>query len=244
MTAQQSESGATVTILCPAYNEEDNIGTFLEELAVATSALDGYTFDVVIVDDGSTDGTADKCESYRERFARFELIRSPSNEGFGRTIRKGMEHCTGQWVIMMDSDGQLVADDIGRFLSEGEQNSYDLICGRRTPRRDRWHRKLLTWCYNFIFRRLFGLTVHDVDCTFKLFRRTVLEQIKLRYVHMPIGPELAVRALRLGAKIGEIPIGHRHRIHGQSVFSFWNIVRVSIGSISLMLRLRFEPRES
>lgn len=203
-----------LSIFFPAYNEEENI----EEVAnSALKVLDGLAdrYEVLIIDDGSVDGTGE----IADRLARIHpgivrVIHHPQNLGYGGALKSGFYNSKFAWIFFTDSDGQFNIKELKKFLEAREDA--DLVIGYRIKRADPLIRVINTELYRLLIRVLFGLTVRDIDCAFKLIRRDVIEKIpKFRSEGALISAELLIQAKRYGFKIKEVGVSHYPRLYGK-----------------------------
>lgn len=197
----------------PAYNEAENIEGMLEDTVRAAEAL-SPDFEVVVVDDGSRDGTADAVRRYAASDPRVRLVQHEQNQGYGAAVYSGLTAARKDWVFFTDSDRQFILEEIALLLDCADEN--DLVVGYRAPRRDPALRLLYGWGWNFLVSFLFGYTVRDIDCAFKLMRRDVVETLA-PLVHSrgaTFSAEWMVMARRRGYRIAEVPVTHRQRQAG------------------------------
>jgi len=203
----------SLTIALPAWNEAENIGPMLQEVVdVAQSITDDY--EVIVVDDGSTDATADEVRRFTATNPNVRLVQHERNQGYGAAVCSGLTSATKDWVFFTDSDRQFVIDEIRLLLQEADHA--DIVVGYRAPRRDPALRRLYGWGWNFLVSLLFGYTVRDIDCAFKLMRREVVKKLAT-LVHSrgaTFSAEWMVLARRLGYSIVEVPVTHRSRTAG------------------------------
>src|SRR5262249_20901487 len=184
-----------ISLVLPAYNEADNIERAVRD-AAAAGALAG-SWEVVVVDDGSRDAT-------RERLAALEsplgpalrVIRHESNRGYGAALRTGFNAARGDLVFYTDSDNQFDLSELAGFLPL--MREWDAVLGYRIDRKDARRRLLTSWVFNRLSCAVFGLTVRDLNCSFKLFRREVLQSLPLASDDFFIDTELVVRLHRGG----------------------------------------------
>ncbi|MGB9742409.1 MAG: glycosyltransferase family 2 protein [candidate division WOR-3 bacterium] len=209
-----------VSVIVPAYNEAENIEPLLAELA---AKLD-ENYEVIIVDDGSTDRTFAIADAARCRYPFLSVIRLPKNQGKTAAVVAGFKRARGDFVCIFDADLQFSPDDI-KLQVEILKNGYDLVTGRKVGR---YEKKTISRIYNFLARRLFGLKVHDINAL-KTFRREVLAGMVLRKDwHRYIVPLAAVR----GFSITEVPVELRPRYAGKPKYS--NPWRIVIGFLDLL----------
>lgn len=203
----------SISLVLPAYNEADNIEPVVAE---ATPALQAVTedYEIVVVDDGSKDDTAGVTQRAMARDPHVCLVRHPVNRGFGAAVFSGYVNATKDWILYTDADRQFVLGEIASFVPMTD--CADLIAGYRAPRRDPFLRVLYGKGWSLLCTLLFGYTVRDVDCGFKLFRRQLVEklapQVESRGATFSI--EWLVRAKRAGYRFVELPVSHRPRVAG------------------------------
>lgn len=209
-----------VSVIVPAYNEAENIEPLLAELA---EKLD-ENYEVILVDDGSTDTTFAIADAARARYPFLSVVRLAKNQGKTGAVLAGFARARGQFVSIFDADLQFSPDDI-KLQVEMLKKGYDLVTGRKIGR---YEKKTVSRIYNFLARKLFGLKVHDINAL-KTFRREVLAGMNLRKDwHRYIVPLAAVR----GFAIAEVPVELRPRYAGKPKYSSpWRIV---IGFLDLL----------
>jgi len=198
----------------PAYNEAENIEAMLEDVIQAMNPL-ADDYEVIVVDDGSGDGTAQVVRSLEQRYPQVRLVQHQVNQGYGAAVFSGLTSASKELVFFTDSDRQFDLREIEKLLDL--IHKADLVVGYRTPRRDPFMRKLNGWGWSALVTLLFGYTARDIDCAFKLMRREVIEQIKDKVASRgaTFSAEFLVRAKRAGFRIREVPIhGHRPRVAG------------------------------
>lgn len=209
--------GASISVFFPAYNDEATIGPLVETaLAVLPTLTDDY--EVIVVDDGSTDATAavlDELERTHPR--RVRVVRHASNRGYGGALRTGFASAGKDLVFYTDGDAQYDVRelaDLRPLLTE----AVDIVNGYKIKRADEGRRKLLGAFYNRLAHLLFGIPVRDVDCDFRLLRRQALERIELFSSSGSICVELVYKLHRAGCVFAEAPVHHYPRLHGRSQF--------------------------
>lgn len=208
------------SVIVPAFNEIENIETLLEELY---GKLDD-SYEVIIVDDGSTDGTFNKANSARDKYSSLKVLRLPTNQGKTAAILAGFAQAEGEYITIFDADLQFSAEDI-KVQVEMLDRGFDLITGRKIGR---YEKRTVSTIYNFLARKLFSLNVHDINAL-KTFRREVLEGLRLRKDwHRYIVP----LAAKKGFSIAEVPVELRPRYAGKSKYS--SPQRIVIGFLDLL----------
>jgi glycosyltransferase involved in cell wall biosynthesis len=171
-------------------------------------------YEIVVVDDGSVDDTAAVTQRVSERDPHVRLVQHPVNQGFGASVFTGLTSAEKEWIFYTDADRQFVLSELEGFLPYiGEA---DLIAGYRAPRRDPLMRVVYGKGWGFLCTLLFGYTVRDVDCAFKLFRREIIEELApdIASRGATFSIEWLVRAKRAGYRFVELPVTHRPRVAG------------------------------
>jgi glycosyltransferase involved in cell wall biosynthesis len=197
----------------PAYNEADNIEPMVAE---ATPALEANAedYEIIVVDDGSVDGTAEVTRQVMEAHPHVRLVQHPVNQGFGAAVFSGFTAAEKDWIFYTDADRQFVLSEIERFVPL--MDKADLIAGYRAPRRDPFLRVFYGKGWSALCTLLFGYTVRDVDCGFKIFRREIIQHLAPTIASRgaTFSIEWLVRAKRAGYRFVELPVTHRPRIAG------------------------------
>ena len=202
-----------LSVFFPAYNEEKNIKeTVLKALAILKEIAEKW--EIVVVDDGSTDDTAKIVKKLSSNNENIHLISHRKNKGYGGVIKTGIYSCKYDLICYTDSDGQFNFEEIDKFLDKINEN--DLVIGYRLTRSDDLYRRILArilWLADYI---LFGLNVKDVDCGFKLFKKNIIDKIgKLKTESAITETEFVVRVKKAGLKIVEVGVKHYSRIEGK-----------------------------
>lgn len=202
---------ADISAVLPAFNEEGNLEQAVDRVA---RALRTHTrsFEIIVVDDGSRDGSAALLERLKAEHSQLRVVRHPVNRGYGAAIRSGFEAARLSWVFMMDADNQFDPEEIAALLARTP--SADIVAGYREHRGDPLPRRLNAWAFFSLVRILFGPLVRDVNCAFKLIRRDLLAGMILTSNGALINTEVLVLARHAGARIAEVPVHHYPRTVG------------------------------
>jgi glycosyltransferase involved in cell wall biosynthesis len=213
----------SISLVLPAYNEAENIEPMVAE---ATPALESVSddFEIIVVDDGSADDTAGVSSRVAESNPHVRLIQHPVNRGFGAAVFTGFTAAQKDWIFYTDADRQFVLDELSKFVPFMEQA--DLIAGYRAPRRDPFMRVLYGKGWSMLCTLLFGYTVRDVDCGFKLFRREIIQELapKIASRGATFSIEWLVRAKRAGYRFAEVPVSHRPRVAGSQTGANMSVI--------------------
>jgi glycosyltransferase involved in cell wall biosynthesis len=209
------EKLAFLSCFFPVYNEEPNIAKLLDE-AIATIPQFATRWEALVIDDGSTDGTAGIVRDYSARSPEIRLIQHKNNLGYGHALRTGLQESTGDAVFFTDADLQFHLSDIALLIPPFEDA--DVVIGYRIKRRDPWHRLFVAGVYHTVLRTMFDLHVRDIDCAFKLFDRKVVDALvgDLESRSAFISPELVIRAEIAGFRVTEVGVNHYPRTAGKS----------------------------
>jgi glycosyltransferase involved in cell wall biosynthesis len=204
----------SISITMPAYNEEENIQAMIEDV-IEILSVSGREYEVIVVDDGSRDRTAQFVQELESKYPQVRLVKHEKNQGYGAAVFTGLTSATKDLVFFTDADRQFDLSEIHKLLEE--IGPADLVVGYRAPRRDPFMRKLNGWGWSWLVTVLFGYTARDIDCAFKLMKRSVIEQLKkeVRSRGATFSAEFLVRARRANFTIAEVAInGHRPRTAG------------------------------
>jgi glycosyltransferase involved in cell wall biosynthesis len=236
MTRSNPARLSGLTVVLPCFNEAPNIAQAISE-ASAAAARNADEHQIVVVDDGSTDGTADIADAMAHRLGGVTVVRHDVNRGYGAALASGVRAARMPWVLLTDADLQFDAGQIERFVPLAADA--DVVLGWRIDRQDPLHRRMNAAAWNWLVGRAFDLRVRDVDCAFKLIRAGVLDGIALTSSGAMISTELIVRARAAGARVREVGVDHRPRVAGEQ--SGAN-PRVVLRAFRELHRLRLELR--
>ena len=200
-------------MVLPAYNEAPNIGRALEEATRHAGRLfDDY--EVMVVDDGSTDATVEIVNAFAREEPRVRVIRHGGNRGYGEALKTGFLESGMEFVFFTDADLQFDLAEMERLLPFA--GTVDVVAGYRLKRHDPLGRRLNARAWNLLVRVLFYVPVRDIDCAFKLFDRRRLSDVDIESVGAMVNTELMVKLGRRGASVVEVGVHHRPRSAGES----------------------------
>jgi len=223
-----------LSLVIPFHNEAGNI---LPLLATATAVLAGLQreFEIIMVNDGSTDGTAAEMTEATRRWPQCRELRLPQNSGQARALLAGLSAAQGGLIVMMDGDGQNDPHDIPELLALVEAGTVDLACGWRIDRHDSVLRQIMSRVANAVRSRLLGDGVHDSGCQLRVMRREVRAALYPMELMQSFVPALAVAA---GFRVGERPVRHHARRHGASKYGLGRLWwRPAVAMLGLRWRM-------
>jgi glycosyltransferase involved in cell wall biosynthesis len=223
----------SISAVLPAYNEEQVIAASVAAMVTTLESL-GADYEVIVVNDGSRDRTAEILTKLGEENPRVRMVSHARNQGYGAALWTGFTSATKELVFLTDGDKQFDVDELKDFLPL--LDGADLVIGYREPRADPLIRRLNGWGWNTIVTLLFGYTAKDVDCAFKLFRRRILDRVEVHARGATFSAEFLVKARRLGYVIRERRASHYPRPAGQATGAKPAVILRAFREI---LRLRF-----
>jgi glycosyltransferase involved in cell wall biosynthesis len=236
--ADESEVAPMLSVVVPFYNEEGNVTELHARLRAALEEV-GWPYELVFVDDGSTDQTYRILRELASGDPLVKIVRLRRNFGQTAALAAGFAHSTGEYVIAMDGDLQHDPDDIPVFLSKLAAG-YDIVSGWRVHRIDNlWLRKIPSRCANWIMAKFSGVNIHDFGTTFKAYRGDLLRQLPLYGEMHRFIPAIASA---YGASICEVPIHISQRTHGVSHYNISRTFRVMFDLMTIWFLLRYMSR--
>jgi glycosyltransferase involved in cell wall biosynthesis len=208
-----------VSVIMPALNEAPNLAEVVPRALAALEQLPGH-HEVLVIDDGSTDGTADLITEMRRRQPGVRYVRLRRNYGKSMAIQAGFDHCHGEVIVLLDADGQDQPEEIPKLLAALD-GGLDLVTGRRRTRRDRFLKRQTSRVYNFVTSAVTGVSGEDFNSGLKAMRRPVMTPLVL---YGELHRYIPVLAQWNGFRVGEVDVEHARRLHGRSKFGrarFW-----------------------
>lgn len=218
----QDDSAPDLSIIIPLYNEQDNVPLLIGKLTAALQSL-GRSYEILCVNDGSSDGTAEALAKEAANDRRVKVINFRRNHGQTAAMMAGFDHSRGAILVPMDGDLQNDPADIGRLVEKLEEG-YSVVSGWRANRQDdALRRNLPSRVANWLISRVSGVHLHDYGCSLKAYRREVLEDVRL---YGEMHRFIPIYASWHGGKVTEIPVTHHARIHGKSKYGLNRVVKV------------------
>jgi len=202
----------SISVFFPCYNEQENVGRTVEKALEVMQKLNA-DFEVIIVDDGSSDGTGQIADEIAGRDGRVKVVHHEGNLGYGVALQSGFKAATKELVFYTDGDGQFDMNEMPPLLALMEQ--YDIVSCYRLNRQDSIIRKINGWCWTRLVCLMFGLKIRDIDCAFKLYKRQIFDKIELSSTGALIDAEILARAARMGCRITQKGVHHYPRTSGE-----------------------------
>jgi glycosyltransferase involved in cell wall biosynthesis len=222
----------SISVFFPCYNEQENVGRTVEKALNVLEKLNA-DFEVIIVDDGSSDDTGRIANEIAARHGRVKVVHHKRNLGYGAALQSGFKTATKELVFYTDGDGQFDINEMPPLLRLMEQ--YDIVSCYRLNRRDSIIRKINGWCWTRLVCMMFGLKIRDIDCAFKLYKREIFDKIELSSTGALIDAEILARAVRKGYRITQRGVHHYPRTAGKQTGAS---VRVIIRAFKELFKLQ------
>lgn len=228
-----------LTVVAPIYNERDNVAPLADDIVREVQKLN-RTFEVILVNDGSTDGSAAVLDEAAKRHPQVRVIHFAGNRGQTIAIAAGFYYARGRVIVPMDGDRQNDPSDIGRLLEKLDEG-FDCVSGWRKDRKDSGIRRLPSRIANKIVNRVTHVPVHDLGCTLKAYRRGALDPTEL---FGEMHRFLAVYVLARGGKIAELEVKHHRRRAGVSKYGISRTARVVADLLLVRVLFKYRTRPS
>ncbi len=226
-----------LSIVIPAYNEKDSLPELLERIERTVSPLN-MDYEVLVIDDGSTDGTFEALKSLKSRFPMLKAIRFRRNYGKSAALAEGFARATGDIVITMDADLQDDPAEIPNLIQKLEEG-YDLVSGWKKRRQDPISKTIPSKIFNFVTAKLTGIPLHDFNCGLKAYRQEVIKNIE---VYGELHRFLPVLAVWQGFLVTEIPVRHHPRKYGKTKFGISRFTNGFFDLLTVMFITRFRKK--
>jgi glycosyltransferase involved in cell wall biosynthesis len=230
-----------LSVFFPAYNDSGTIAS-LVITALQTARTLTPDFEIIIVDDGSADATAQIADELARTYPEVKVVHHTANRGYGGALQSGFKAATRELVFYTDGDAQYDPAEMVRLWAALD-DTVDLVNGYKISRSDPLHRVVIGRVYHHTVKLLFGLKVRDVDCDFRLLRRSIFDQVTLEKRSGVICLEMMKKIQDAGFRIAEVPVHHYHRAFGKSqFFNFSRLFKtaVDVGKLWLALVVRRE----
>lgn len=229
-----------VSIILPIFNEEENVSALLTEISEAMGPA-GVPYEVLAVDDGSTDQSFHRLKEIAQQMRHLRVIRFQRNVGQTGAFDAGFRHASGDILVTMDADRQNDPKDIPRMLALLDEG-YDFVTGWRRDRKDGlWHRKLPSKIANFIIRRVTRTRVRDLGCSLKVYKRNFVKNLRL---YGEMHRFLSVLIEDQGARMAQIEVNHRPRVAGKSKYNLSRTFKVLLDLLTVWFLRRYQTKPS
>jgi len=235
---QQEKRQRKISIVIPAYNEEDSLRPLAIELKKVFNELKDYEFEVIVVDDGSTDNSLKVLNEIRREDDRFKIISFQKNYGKSAALSVGFKYATGDLIVTMDADLQDDPHEMPNLIKKIDEG-YDLVSGWKKIRFDPFIKKYSSRLFNFVTSLLTGIKIHDFNCGLKIYRREVTQSIK---VYGEMHRYLPVLAHWNGFRVGEIVVRHHPRRYGKTKFGASRFLKGFLDLITILFTTRYLRR--
>jgi glycosyltransferase involved in cell wall biosynthesis len=226
-----------ISVIIPAWDEAETLEQLHRELSDVASAR-GYELQMIMVDDGSTDGTWSVVEELARRDSRVLGIRFRRNFGKAAGLSAGFDAATGDTIVTIDADLQDSPAEIPKLLAK-LHDGFDVVSGWKVDRRDPWHKRWPSKGFNWLVGWLTGVKLHDHNCGLKAFRRDVIHEIRL---YGELHRFVPVLAAARGFRVGEVAVEHRPRLHGRSKYGWTRIPKGLLDLLTVKFITRYGHR--
>lgn len=231
-----------LSLVVPVFNEEDSVGPLIERITQSMAEFAG-SWELILIDDGSTDATLVNARTYLQQDGLIlRIVELQRNFGQTAAMQAGIDAATGRLIATMDGDLQNDPKDIPAMVAELERRDLDLLVGWRKDRQDGLLlRKIPSWCANYLIGRTTGVKLHDYGCSLKIYRTAIIKQVKLMgEMHRFIPAWVA--SVVPSSRIGEMAVTHHARAHGKSKYGISRTFRVILDLLSVMFFMRYKAR--
>ena len=225
-----------ISVFFPAYNDAKSIGKLVADaLRILPDLTDDY--EIIVINDGSEDETEDVLRELETEHEKLRVVTHEANKGYGAALQSGFKNASKELIFYTDGDGQYDVRELALLFEKLDEKT-DIVNGYKIERADRIRRKLLGESYNRMAHFFFNLPIRDVDCDFRLIRKSALEGINLTSVSGGICVELVYKLKRKGCNFTEIAVNHYSRPFGKSqFFTLARVARTIFDFFSLWLKL-------
>ena len=224
-----------LSVIAPVFNELDNLEPLYRKLHTSLARL-GRAYEIILVDDGSTDGSWEKLRALAGEARDLRLVRLRRNFGQTAAMSAGIDQARGEIIVMLDADLQNDPDDIPLLLEQMDRG-FDVVSGWRKDRQDAFlHRRLPSVIANALISKITGVHLHDFGCTLKAYRREVMRDVRL---YGDLHRFIPALAHWVGGAVTEVVVRHHPRRHGQSKYGLGRVTRVILDLMTVSFLLRY-----
>ena len=234
---ETSQGEARISVVIPVLNEDATLEPLFERIERALVER-AEAWEVIFVDDGSTDSSCRTAETLCERHSECRLLRFACNHGKAEALQAGITAASGDIIVTMDADLQDAPEEIPTLVNKLAEG-YDLVSGWKQNRQDAWHKTLPSWFFNSVVRRTFRIDLHDFNCGLKAYRADVIRRIHL---YGELHRYIPVLAKYQGARIAEVRVRHYPRLHGRSKYGGGRFVKGFLDLVTVMVITKYLKR--
>lgn len=228
-----------LSLVIPAYNESESLPDLLRNIE-ATIKTHGYVAEVIFINDGSTDATAEVLNALCVASPlRVEVIHFRRNRGKAEALTAGFQKANGDIVITMDADLQDDPAEIPKFIDTLEETNVALVCGWKYPRKDPFEKRAFSFVFNGVTARLTGVKLHDMNCGFKAYRSEVVKSLHL---YGDLHRYIPVLVQAMGFSVGEVKVKHHRRRFGRSKYGLKRIPKGFFDLLTVLFLTRYKKR--
>jgi len=226
----------SISVFFPCYNDRETIGQLIRDAFFICQKLTD-DFEVIVVDDGSTDGSRELLKKLEKKYDFLKLVFHQRNKGYGGALRSGFKATTKDLIFYTDGDGQYDVKELPKLLAK-MTDQIDIVNGYKIKRSDAWYRVVIGKTYHWTMKLVFNLHIRDVDCDFRLMRREILNRVNLKHSSGVICVEMIKKIEMAGFRFAQVGVNHYPRLYGQSqFFNFPRIFKVFINLFKLWWEL-------
>ena len=226
----------SISAFFPCYNDKGTIGKLVRDVFFVLKELID-DFEVIVIDDGSTDGSRDLLKDIEKKYDFLKVVFHEKNQGYGGALQSGVKTATKDLIFYTDGDAQYDVKELP-LLYKKMDDDIDFVNGYKIKRNDPWYRIVIGKIYHWVMKLLFGFKIRDVDCDFRIIRRRVFNDIDLEYKSGVICVEMITKFHQAGLKFNEVGVSHYNREYGHSqFFNFPRLFKVFINLFKLWWEL-------
>lgn len=228
----------SLSIFFPAYNDSQSIPKLIDK---ANSVAGDITkdYEIIVINDGSKDNTSNILEQLQKRYKKLKVVHHSKNLGYGAALYTGFKNSKKEWIFYTDGDGQYDPEEL-LLLLKNLSSDIDVVNGYQLMRSDNFIRKILGSLYNFFLHKFYPIPISDIDCDFRLIRRSKIKDIKFNNSGGSICLELILKLQKNGARFSEVPVHHYMRKYGHSeIFNIKNILKMVLEHLIFYFKYHF-----
>lgn len=215
---------SSLSVFFPTLNDAPVLPDLISKAINAAEAV-AKKYEIIVIDDGSTDNTQEVLSKLSNKYKQIRVIRNPRPTGYGGALQKGFAACRYDWIFYTDGDGQYDPQELA-LLAKKATFGFTVVNGYKKKRADSLSRTLGGTFYNWLVHNIYALPIRDIDCDFRLIKRSLMKKTKLKNKSAVVCLELILKLQEAGASFAEVPVSHYPRKHGKSAFfQFGNVYK-------------------